>query len=324
LPPRLPRRSRYMPDTIFPLKDKRVWVAGETGLVGGALCRVLQARGDCEILSAPRRVVDLTDQKATLDWMEKNRPDCIFLAAAKVGGIGANSAYPADFIRDNLSIALNVIDGAHRAEVKKLLFLGSSCIYPKEAAQPISESALLTGLLEPTNEPYAIAKIAGLKMCQAYRRQYGCDFISAMPTNLYGPGDTFDADNSHVIPAMMVKFKKALAEGAPFVTLWGSGKPLREFLYVDDLARALIVMMERYSGEEPVNIGSGEEISIYDLAHMIADVVGYKGEIKFDSSKPDGAMRKVVDSEKISALKFLPEMALKEGLISTHNQCGRH
>lgn len=268
-------------------------------MVGRALLRALKDT-DCDILHAPHSVLDLTDMAATTDWMMTHRPDAVFMAAAKVGGIGANMAYPADFIRDNLAIAHNTIHAAHLAGVERLLFLGSSCIYPKDAPQPIREEYLLTGPLEPTNEPYAIAKIAGLKMVQAYRKQYGRKYISAMPTNLYGPHDNFDAENGHVIAAMMVKFHHAKMENTPFVELWGTGTPLREFLHVDDLAAALIVMMERYDGDTPLNIGSGEEISIRNLAEMIKDVTGYQGEIKFNPDKPDGVKRKILCSYKIN------------------------
>ena len=294
---------------------KRVWVAGETGMVGRALLRKLQG---VEILSAPHGTLDLTDQAATFSWIKKNKPDAIYMAAAKVGGIGANSTYPADFIRDNLAIAQNVIEGAHRADVQRLLFLGSSCIYPRDAEQPIKESSLMTGKLEPTNESYAIAKIAGLKMCESYRAQYGRNYISAMPTNLYGPYDRFDTENAHVIPAMMMKFDQAKRAGASHVTLWGTGKPLREFLHADDLAAALIVLMERYNGTGPVNVGSGEEVSIATLAQMLKDVTGFEGAIAFDASKPDGTPRKFLDSSKIRSFGWKPEIGLEEGLWRTY------
>jgi GDP-L-fucose synthase len=298
----------------FSLSGKRVWVAGETGLVGHALMRVLEQH-DIHLLSAPHWALDLTDQKATFDWIARNKPDAIFMAAAKVGGIGANVTYPADFIRDNLFIAQNVIEGAHRANVERLLFLGSSCIYPKHATQPIKEEALLTGPLEETNEAYAIAKIAGLKLCQFYKRQYGRNYISAMPTNLYGPYDRFDENASHVIPAMMLKF--ASARGP--LTLWGTGAPLREFLHVDDLAAALILMMEKYHGETPLNIGSGTEISIRDLAMSMQKITGFKGDIIFDDSRPDGTPRKLLDSSKIRALGWSPKITLEQGLHETYD-----
>lgn len=297
----------------FSLQGKRVWVAGETGLVGRAIIRAFEDY-DIHLLSAPHWALDLTDQRATFDWLARNKPDVVFLAAAKVGGIGANASYPADFIRDNLAIAQNVIEGAHRANVPRLLFLGSSCIYPKHAPQPITEDSLLTGPLEETNEAYAIAKIAGLKMCQFYHRQFGRAYIAAMPTNLYGPYDRFDADVSHVIPAMMLKFHQA----ENVVDLWGTGTPLREFLHVDDLARALILIVERYDGETPLNIGSGEEISIGDLALLMRDVTGFKGAIKFDTAKPDGTPRKFLDSSKIRALGWMPQIALEQGLPETY------
>lgn len=295
---------------LFSLKGKKVWVAGETGMVGRAIGRALP---DCDILAAPHGILDLTDQQATFGWIQKHKPDAIFMAAAKVGGIGANSKYPADFIRDNLAIAQNVIDGAHRAGVAHLLFLGSSCIYPRDAAQPIHENALMTGPLEKTNEAYAIAKIAGLKLCEFYRAQYGRRYISAMPTNLYGPYDCFDLDKSHVIPAMMMKFDATCAD----INLWGTGKPLREFLHVDDLARALIIMMECYDGTAPVNIGSGEEVSIAQLAAMVGAVTGFKGSISFDATKPDGAPRKLLDSSRMRAMGWAPEISLEDGLHKT-------
>lgn len=297
----------------FSLGGKRVWVAGETGLVGRAVIRRLESH-DIHLLSAPHWSLDLTNQKETFDWIARNKPDAIFMAAAKVGGIGANAQYPADFIRDNLAIAQNVIDGAHRAGVERLLFLGSSCIYPKHAPQPIRESALLTGPLEETNEAYAIAKIAGLKMCQFYKRQYGRAYISAMPTNLYGPYDRFDERASHVIPAMMLKFHKAGGS----VDLWGTGKPLREFLHVDDLAAALVIMMENYNDESPLNIGSGEEITIKDLAALMKKTTGFTGDIRFDPSKPDGTPRKLLDSSNMSALGWKPEITLEQGLRRTY------
>ena len=303
------------------LKGKRVWVAGETGMVGRAILRALE---NVEILSAPHASLDLTDQAATLAWIRKNKPDAIFMAAAKVGGIGANAAQPADFIRDNLSIAQNVIEGAHRADVPRLLFLGSSCIYPRDAAQPIREDALMTGPLEPTNEAYAIAKIAGLKMCQFYKGQYGRNYISAMPTNLYGPYDRFDENASHVIPAMMMKFHTAVKMRAPHVFLWGTGRPLREFLHVDDLASALVCMMERYDGNAPVNVGGGEEISIAGLATMIKKIAGFEGSIIYDASRPDGTPRKLLDSSKIRDMGWEPSIRLEEGLEDVYEwYCAR-
>lgn len=296
---------------IFSLKGKRVWVAGETGMVGRAILRALK---DAEILSAPHAALDLTDQAATFAWIKKNKPDAIFMAAARVGGIGANAAQPADFIRDNLAIAQNVIEGAHRADVPRLLFLGSSCIYPRDAAQPIREEALMTGALEPTNEAYAIAKIAGLKMCQFYKVQYGRQYISAMPTNLYGPYDRFDENASHVIPAMMMKFHTAVKTRAPHVFLWGTGTPLREFLHVDDLAAALIRMMKAYDGKEPVNIGSGEEVSIAGLATLMKKTTEFEGSIIYDASRPDGTPRKLLDSTKMRSMGWAPSVSLEDGL----------
>lgn len=296
---------------IFSLKGRRVWVAGETGMVGRAILRALR---DCEILSAPHAALDLTDQAATFAWIKHNRPHAIFMAAARVGGIGANAAQPADFIRDNLAIAQNVIEGAHRADVPRLLFLGSSCIYPRNAAQPIREDALMTGPLEKTNEAYAVAKIAGLKMCQFYKAQYGHSYMSAMPTNLYGPYDRFDKNASHVIPAMMMKFHTAVKMRAPHVFLWGTGRPLREFLHVDDLAAALIRMMENYNGDAPVNIGSGDEISIAGLAALMKKVTGFEGSIIYDASRPDGTPRKLLDSSIMRAMDWAPIISLEEGL----------
>lgn len=296
---------------IFSLKGRRVWVAGETGMVGRAILRALR---DCEILSAPHAALDLTDQAATFAWIKHNRPHAIFMAAARVGGIGANAAQPADFIRDNLAIAQNVIEGAHRADVPRLLFLGSSCIYPRNAAQPIREDALMTGPLEKTNEAYAVAKIAGLKMCQFYKAQYGHSYMSAMPTNLYGPYDRFDKNASHVIPAMMMKFHTAVKMRAPHVFLWGTGTPLREFLHVDDLAAALIRMMENYNGDAPVNIGSGDEISIAGLAALMKKVTGFEGSIIYDASRPDGTPRKLLDSSIMRAMDWAPIISLEEGL----------
>lgn len=306
-----------MVEQLFPLQGKRIWVAGETGLVGRALVRALSSM-HVELLSAPRANLDLTDQKDTFAWIAREKPDVIFMAAAKVGGIGANAATPADFIRDNLSIALNVIEGAHRADVPRLVFLGSSCIYPKHAPQPIVEESLLSGPLEETNEAYAVAKIAGLKLCQFYARQYGRKYISAMPTNLYGPYDRFDEQESHVIPAMMMKFDRAKRNGAKRVGLWGTGTPQREFLHVDDLAAALIFFAVRYAGDDFVNIGSGEEVSIRALAGMMKNVTGFEGEVVFDVLEPDGAPRKFLNSSKIRALGWLPEIRLKDGLQSTY------
>ncbi len=300
------------------LNGKTIWIAGETGLVGAALLRRLAAE-PVTVLSAPHDTLDLTRQQDTHDWLMTRRPDIVVMAAARVGGIGANAAYPASFIADNLSMAHNIIDGSYRAGVSKLLFLGSSCMYPREAPQPIAESALLSGPLEPTNEAYAVAKIAGLKMCQAYRRQYGCNFIAAMPTNLYGPGDRFDKETSHVIPALMLKIHEAKVYNRPAVELWGTGTPLREFLYADDLADALVMLLKHYSDDTPINIGSGEEVSISALAVSIADVVGYRGNIVFNDKYPDGTPRKRLDCSRLLALGWRSCTSLREGLRQTYD-----
>ncbi|MCE2964734.1 MAG: GDP-L-fucose synthase [Alphaproteobacteria bacterium] len=300
------------------LLNKRVWVAGHRGLVGKALCRRLE-RENCTILTTTRHELNLLNQHDVEAWLLHEKPDAVFIAAAKVGGIWANNTKPAEFLYENMMIAGNIIHAAHLAKVSKLMFLGSTCVYPKMAAQPITETALLTGALEPTNEWYAIAKIAGIKMCQAYRRQYGDDFISVMPTNLYGTHDNFDLESSHVIPALMRKAHEAKMSGAKAMTVWGSGKPLREFLHVDDLADACVFVFQRYSGEEIVNIGTGQDVSIGDLATMIArDVVGYTGALDFDSSKPDGTPRKVSDVSRLKALGWKPSIDLLTGLRATY------
>lgn len=299
----------------FSLRNKKIWVAGHNGLVGGAVVRRLR-REDCEILAVDKSVLDLRRQAEVEAWVDRNRPDAVVLAAARVGGIKANSDFPADFIYDNLAIETNVIHAAHTAGVKKLLFLGSSCIYPKDAAQPISEGALLSAALEPTNEWYAVAKIAGIKLCQAYRRQHGCDFISAMPCNLYGPGDTYDALRSHVIPALIMKMHTAKDQEAQSVELWGTGTPLREFLYVDDLADALVFLLENYSADEPVNVGSGADISIAALAAEIAAATNYAGDISFNPAYPDGVMRKLLNSSRLRAMGWDPRTALRDGLAA--------
>jgi GDP-L-fucose synthase len=287
-------------------------------MVGSALVRRLGSE-DCEIIGIGRDTVDLRRQELVEQWLDEVRPDLVFVAAAKVGGIAANSAFPAEFIYDNLMIAANVIHAAKSAQVEKLVFLGSSCIYPRDAPQPLSEDALLSGPLEPTNEWYAVAKIAGIKLCQAYRRQFGCDFVSAQPTNLYGPGDNFDLETSHVVPALMRKAHEAKLAGSNILTVWGSGKPLREFLHVDDLADALVFIAKHYTGELPINIGSGEELSIAELSHEIATVAGFKGQIVFDPSRPDGTPRKLVDSSRLSALGWKPGIPLRNGLESTYD-----
>lgn len=298
----------------FVLRGRRVWVAGHKGMVGAALCRRLVTEG-AQILVSD---VDLRRQREVESWVEEHRPDVVVIAAARVGGILANRDYPADFLYDNLMIAANIIHAAACADVERLLFLGSSCIYPVGAAQPISEDALLTGPLEPTNEAYAVAKIAGLKLCEAYRRQKGCDFISVMPCNLYGPGDRFDPERSHVIPALMMKAHEAKITGAESFSVWGSGQPLREFLYVDDLAEALVFSLENYSDARPLNVGSGEEISIGALAYAVAKAAGFEGRIVFDADKPDGAPRKVMDSSRIRAAGWRPCVSLENGLTATY------
>jgi GDP-L-fucose synthase len=306
-----------MAEGAFPLAGRRIWVAGHRGMVGSALCRRLAAE-DCTVLTVERRELDLRDGAGVDRWLEASRPDAIFLAAAKVGGILANDSRPAEFLYDNLAIEANIIHAAWKQGVAKLLFLGSSCIYPRMAPQPIAESALLTGPLEPTNQWYSIAKIAGIMLCQAYRRQYGCDFISAMPTNLYGTGDNFDLRSSHVVPALMRKVHEAKLGGADTVSVWGSGAPLREFLHVDDLADALVFLMKTYSDEEHVNVGSGEEIAIRDLARLLAEVTGYRGGFAFDASLPDGTPRKLLDSGRLRQLGWSAKIGLRQGLASTY------
>jgi GDP-L-fucose synthase len=304
-------------EMLFRLAGKRVWVAGHNGMVGSAIVRRLAGEG-CEVVTASRAEVDLKDQAQTRAWVADTRPDAVFMAAAKVGGILSNDTYPADFLYDNLMIEANVIEAAHRAGVGKLLFLGSSCIYPKMAPQPITEDALLGGPLEPTNEWYAIAKIAGIKLAQAYRRQHGRDFISAMPTNLYGPNDNFDLNSSHVLPALMRKAHMAKAAGRPTLEIWGTGKPRREFLHADDCADALVFLMTHYSDAEHVNVGSGEDITILELAQMVCDVVGFDGEIVCDASKPDGTPRKLMSADRLRGLGWAPRIGLREGVEQTY------
>ena len=306
-------------DAMFSLEGKKIWVAGHRGMVGSAIVRRLE-KGPCEILTVGRDAVDLRQQQAVQDWMEVERPEVVFLAAAKVGGIKANDTYPAEFLYENLMIEANIIHAAWRTGVKKLVFLGSTCIYPKMAQQPMVEEALLTGPLEPTNEWYAIAKIAGIKLCQSYRRQYGCDFIAVQPTNLYGPGDNYDVNTGHVLAALMKKTHEAKLLGSPTLTVWGSGKPKREFLYVDDLAEAVVFLAERYSDESHINIGSGEEVSILELAKNIIDVVGYDGRIVFDDTKPDGTPRKLSDLGRIKSLGWSSTTPLLQGLAATYRQ----
>ncbi|WP_406686097.1 GDP-L-fucose synthase family protein [Rossellomorea vietnamensis] len=295
-------------------KDSKIYVAGHRGLVGSAILRKLQAEGYTNLQYRTSKELDLRDKGQVDQFFQEEKPEFVFLAAAKVGGIVANNEYPADFIRDNLLIQTNVIDASYRNEVEKLLFLGSTCIYPKLAPQPLKEEYLLTGELEPTNEPYAIAKIAGIKMCESYNRQYGTKYISAMPTNLYGENDNFDLQTSHVLPALLRKFHEAKEANAPFVEMWGTGTPKREFLYSDDLADACLFLIENYEGNEIVNIGVGEDIAIKDLGEKIKAEVGYEGDIKFDTTKPDGTPRKLVDVTKINSLGWKASITLEEGL----------
>lgn len=302
---------------LYSLEGKRVFVAGHRGMVGSALVRRLESVG-CALLTPSRSELDLTDQKAVRIWFRDERPQAVFVAAAKVGGILANDSFPADFLYDNLMIEANVIEAAHRADVEKLLFLGSSCIYPKFAPQPIEEEALLTGPLEPTNEWYAIAKIAGIKLCQAYRRQHKRDFISAMPTNLYGPGDNFDLQSSHVLPALIRKAHEAKEAGAGNIEIWGTGSPKREFLHVDDLADACLFLMERYSGDGHVNVGSGSDISILELVRLVSTIVGFQGDIVQDLSKPDGTPRKLLSVDRLAEMGWQPSIGLEEGIAATY------
>jgi len=298
--------------------SSKIFVAGHRGLVGGAIVRRLQAGGFDDLLLRGRDQLDLSRQSEVEDFFEAERPDFVYLAAAHVGGIHANSAYPAQFIRDNLAIQTNVIHAAWRSGATKLCFLGSSCIYPKHSAQPMSEDVLLSGPLEPTNEWYAVAKIAGIKMCQAYRREYGFDAISLMPTNLYGPGDNFDLQNSHVLPALMRRFHEAKLRGDSSVTIWGTGSPKREFLHVDDLADAVVFLMDNYSGEGIVNVGVGEDVTILDLAHLVARVVGFEGVILTDPDKPDGTPRKLLDVSRLHAMGWRASTELEDGIRSTY------
>jgi GDP-L-fucose synthase len=296
----------------------RIYVAGHNGLVGSAILRRLRADGFSELLVRSSAELDLRVQADVTAFFEREQPEFVFLAAAKVGGILANSSYPADFIRDNLQIQTNVIDAAYRAGTRKLLFLGSSCIYPKHAPQPMPESSLLTGPLEATNEPYAIAKISGLKMCQAYRRQYGFNAISVMPTNLYGPGDNFNLESSHVLPALIRRFHEAKTHGEAYVTVWGTGTPRREFLHADDFADAALFLMDRYDDEDLINVGWGEDLLISDLAELVKEVVGFTGEIRFDTTKPDGTPRKLLNVSKLSALGWRPSISLKAGIVHSY------
>jgi GDP-L-fucose synthase len=302
---------------VFELAGKRVYVAGHRGMVGSAIVRRL-AREGCELVTASRGELDLIDQASVRSWFAAERPDAVFLAAARVGGIMANASFPADFLYDNLMIEANVIEAAHRSGVAKLMFLGSSCIYPKFAEQPIREDSLLSGPLEPTNEWYAIAKIAGIKLCQAYRRQHGADFISAMPSNLYGPGDNFDLAASHVLPALIRKAHAAKLAGEDSLAIWGTGSPLREFLHVDDLADALVFLMKTYSDDPHVNVGSGGDVTIAELARMVMNAAGLAGDILTDPTKPDGTPRKLMDSARITAMGWQPHIALEAGIADVY------
>jgi GDP-L-fucose synthase len=304
--------------------DSKIYVAGHVGLVGSAVVRALRARGYKNLLLVAHRELDLTDQRSVSDFFQRERPGAVIMAAARVGGINANNTRPAEFIRDNLLIQDNVIDSAYRSGTEKFVFLGSSCIYPKLAPQPIKEEYLLTGALEPTNEWYAIAKIAGLKMCQAYRRQYGFNAISVMPTNLYGPGDNFDLQNSHVLPALIRRFHEAALRGDPTMSIWGTGTPRREFLHVDDLADAVIHLMIGYENEQIINVGWGEDVTIRELAEMIAKTSGFQGRLVFDSTKPDGTPRKLLDTSRLSALGWKPKITLQTGIEQTYEWFKRH
>lgn len=304
-------------EAAFDLTGKRVWVAGHRGMVGAALVRRLQSEA-CEVVTAGRSDVDLLRQDQTENWLSKNRPDVVIVAAAKVGGILANDTYPADFLYQNLMIEANIIEASRQADVAKLLFLGSSCIYPKLAPQPIQEDSLLTGPLEPTNEWYAIAKIAGIKLAQSYRKQYGCDYISAMPTNLYGPEDNFDLQSSHVMPALLRKAHEAKQRGDKQITIWGTGTPRREFLHVDDCADGLVHLLKTYSGFEHVNIGSGEDVTILELTQAVCEVVGFTGEIVKDTSKPDGTPRKLMSADRLRSMGWAPKIGLKDGISQTY------
>lgn len=299
-------------------KNSRIYVAGHRGLVGSAIFRELQRQGFANVIGRTHAELDLLDAKAVRDFYAKEKPQIVFVAAAKVGGILANNDQPAEFLYENLEIQNNLIHGAYETRVTKLLFLGSSCIYPKLAPQPLKEEYLLTGPLEPTNEWYAIAKIAGIKMCQAYRRQHHCDFISAMPTNMYGPNDNYDLQNSHVLPALIRKFHEAKISGAKEVVCWGTGAPLREFLHADDLARACLFLMQNYSEEQFINVGYGSDVSIRELAETVKRIIGFTGEIVWDKSKPDGTPRKLMDSSRLLALGWKPQVSLEQGIAMAY------
>lgn len=306
------------PPLLFDLRGKRIYVAGHTGLAGSAIVRRLASEG-CEVLTAKREDLDLTQQDAIEKWIATAKPDAVFLAAARVGGIYANDAFPADFLADNLAIAVNVLRAALAVKVKKLMFLGSSCVFPRNAPQPMTEDLLLTGALEPTNEWYAVAKIAGLKLAEAYRRQFGADFVSVMPTNLYGPGDNYHPENSHVPAALIRRFHEAKLKGAGEVVVWGTGKPKREFLAADDLGDACIFVMKHYSGDGFLNVGTGQEVSIEEFARLVAEIVGYRGKLVFDTNRPDGPPRKLLDISKISALGWTAKTPLRVGLQAAYN-----
>lgn len=296
----------------------RIFVAGHRGLVGSAIVRNIEAAGDHEWFGRSRSELDLLDRKAVFEFVAAEKPDAVVIAAAKVGGILANNTYPVEFLSENLQIETNLIDACHKAGIERVLFLGSSCIYPKLAPQPIKEEYLLTGPLEPTNEAYALAKISGLKLVESYRREYNRKWISAMPTNMYGPGDNFDPQNSHVLPALIRRFHEAKVAGAPSVTCWGDGSPMREFLHADDLASACVFMLENYDGDVALNVGTGEDITIRELTEIIAEVVGYQGEILWDTEKPNGTPRKLLDVSKLKGLGWEPKLALREGIASTY------
>jgi GDP-L-fucose synthase len=301
-----------------PRTDAPIFVAGHAGLVGSAIVRRLRAAGFDNLLLVRRHELDLRDQAAVNEWMNEHRPEQVYLVAGTVGGIMANSTRPAEFIYDNMMIHATVVHAAYLTGVRKLLYLGSSCIYPRNAKQPITESELLTGTLEPTNEPYAIAKIAGIKLCQAYKRQYGCNFVSAMPTNLYGPGDNFDLTSSHVLPALIRKFDDARREGRNEVEIWGTGNPMREFLHVDDLADACVFLMENFEDDEHINVGTGKDLTIRELAELVRDIVHPDATLRFDASKPDGTPRKVLDVGKLNALGWKPSVTLRDGIEQTY------
>ncbi len=297
----------------------KIYVAGHRGMVGSAIVRELSEKGYSNLVLRTSAELDLRKQQAVNDFFSNEKPEYVFLAAAKVGGINANNIYRAEFLYDNLAIELNVIEASKQHNVKKLLFLGSSCIYPKSAPQPLKEEYLLTGILESTNEPYAIAKIAGIKLCEAYRSQYGCNFISAMPTNLYGPNDNYDLEKSHVLPALIRKFHEAKIKDSKQVVVWGSGKPMREFLHVNDLAAACLILMEKYNESDFLNIGFGSDITIADLANLISEIIGYQGQIVFDTTRAEGTVRKLMDSSKIQALGWMPKISLSEGISTTYS-----